>query len=400
MHSRHVGLAALTVVGALAFAGCGSSGSESSSGDASETYKIGFAVGQTGFMQQYDTPYLNAGRMAIDDFNAEGGVNGRKLEAVVADTKSTPDGAATAGLSLISKGANFAVISGDFDVGGPAAVQTTKQDVIGFSAGAGSTKFGPLGIGPLAYTMAGTATSQGAIMAEYAASQGVRRAYVLVDSAAGDFSKQLCEGFSLRFKQVVGGNAVAGTDTFKQTDQSLATQVTRLRGAAPDGVMMCSYMPGAGNAIRQIRAAGIKTPIFGQQDFDGDAWKKAVPNVSDVYYPAIGSIYGDDPDEQVNTFVERYTERYGKPANSFGIQGYAVLQAFKTAAERADSVEGTKLAGEFDQFKDVPLLVGPTRYSAHAHIRVSPTMRIMSITDGKTKFEKLATAEAVPTVGD
>ncbi len=67
-------------------------------------------------------------------------------------------------------------------------------------------------------------------------------------------------------------------------------------------------MPGEASAVKQIRAAGLDLPILGDEDLDGDYWKEAVPGLSDVYYSTYASIYGDDPDDQVNELVDRYKQ--------------------------------------------------------------------------------------------
>ena len=90
-----------------------------------------------------------------------------------------------------------------------------------------------------------------------------------------------------------------GVDTFMQEDTSIASQVTRYKDAAAkngeaDVMMVCSYVPGAAAAIRQIRAAGIKAPIIGGDSMDGDFWVKGIPNLSDHYAVTFGSKYGDD----------------------------------------------------------------------------------------------------------
>jgi branched-chain amino acid transport system substrate-binding protein len=400
-------LAALATV--LALVACGSDDSDESSasggqGGGGKPLTIGFAIGKTGYIQQFDVPYRRAAELAIEDINAKGGILGRKLQAVEADNKSKPEESGRAALEVLDQGAELVVISGDFDVGAPAAVEAQKQNKIGYSAGAGSTKFGPEGIGPLAFTMAGAAFAQGAIMAEYGAKEkSFKRAYVVLDTLGGDFSKQACDGFAARFEQLNGKGSVVGKDTFSQDDASVAAQVTRLKSLStqPDVVMICSYMPGAANFMRQMRAAGINTPIFGEQDFDGDSWKNAAPGISNVYYCAVTSIYGDDPDEAVNELYARYEDKFGDPPpNGVAVQGYAVLQAFQKAAEEAKSTDGDKVANVLQGFTDVPLLVGSTSYNEKYHLRITPEMRIMEVQDGKTSFLKTWQPEVVPGITD
>ncbi len=66
--------------------------------------------------------------------------------------------------------------------------------------------------------------------------------------------------------------------------------------------MLCTMMPGAVSAIKQIRAAGIKSMILNGSGVDGSYWLNAVPDLSNFYVPVQGSIYGDDPNPKVNEF--------------------------------------------------------------------------------------------------
>ena len=74
-----------------------------------------------------------------------------------------------------------------------------------------------------------------------------------------------------RWKELSGGD-VAGQDLFLNSDASIATQVSRLRAANPDVIVISSFPPGGASAIKQIRAAGIDTPIVTDEAFDGSSW--------------------------------------------------------------------------------------------------------------------------------
>ena len=52
------------------------------------------------------------------------------------------------------------------------------------------------------------------------------------------------------------GAAIVGRDTFKNDDASIASQITRIKELPeqPDVIMLCSVMPGAAAAVRQLRA--------------------------------------------------------------------------------------------------------------------------------------------------
>jgi branched-chain amino acid transport system substrate-binding protein len=386
----------------LAVAGltaCGSSSNSSgSSSKKSGPITIGFVIGKTGVLESYDTPAATAAKYAIADINKAGGVDGRQIKTVEADMKSKPELAGTAATDVISKGADILITPCDFDLGSPAAIQAQKAGKIGISTCAASTNFGPQGVGDLAYTMGTAGVTEGAAAAEWAYDkQKYRSAYLLWDNTL-DQNKQASAAFKARW-QALGGKLV-GEDTFKQDDQSIAAQVTRIKqlSTKPDFLYMSSYQPGFAKAIKQVRAAGIDSPIVGGSDLDGDYWKSAVPNLSNVFFTAYASIYGDDPNPKVNELVTRYTQQAGKkPDVSAFLTGYATVQAIVEAIKEAGgSTDGKTLTAKMQAFNAKPFLL-KTSFTPQWHISLKREVRILKIEGGKTSTAGTWNAQDVPT---
>ncbi len=100
---------ALVLVLALGVAACGSdsdSGSESSSGAASsgEPIKLGILAGLTGDSSAIGVPYVKGVELAVEELNADGGVDGRKVEIETADNKTEPVAGVQAGMKLVRTG--------------------------------------------------------------------------------------------------------------------------------------------------------------------------------------------------------------------------------------------------------------------------------------------------------
>ena len=70
---------------------------------------------------------------------------------------------------------------------------------------------------------------------------------------------------------------------------------------------MLASFPGGSPALKEIRAA-YDGPIMLAAAFSGTFWLKATPHLSDVWVPAFGSSYGDDPRPDVNEFFKEYEE--------------------------------------------------------------------------------------------
>jgi branched-chain amino acid transport system substrate-binding protein len=388
-------IACLLAVGVSA---CGSSSGSTGKPSESGPITIGFVIGKTGVLESYDVPAETAAKYAIADINTAGGVGGRQIKTIEADMKSKPELAGTAATDVISKGAEIVITPCDFDLGSPAAIVAQKAGKIGISTCAASTNFGPQGVGDLAYTMGTAGVTEGAAAAEWAfQKQQYKSAYLLWDNTL-DQNKQASAAFKARWKAL--GGTLAGEDTFKQDDQSIAAQVTRIKqlSAKPDFIYMSSYQPGFAKAIKQVRSAGIDSPIVGGSDLDGDYWKSAVPNLSNVYFTAYASIFGDDPNPKVNQLVDRYTKQSGKkPDVSAFLTGYATVQAVVEAIKEAGgSTDGKALTAKMQAFTNAPFLL-KTSYTPQFHISLKREVRILKIEDGKTTTAGTWNAQDVPT---
>ncbi len=359
---------------------------------------IGFAVAESGWMNAYDGPPLKGAMMAIDDFNAKGGILGKQIKAVVSDTKTDTVQGAKAAAEVIAKGAQFMAVSCDYDMGAPAATVANDNQIIALAFCASDAKMGVQGIGPYAFTMEIYGQGEGAVGAAYAWKRGWRKAYGLLDASL-EYDKSICDGFLEHWKKL--GGEVVGADTFMQEDASIASQITRYKQAAaengePDVMMLCSVVPGAVSAIRQIRAAGIEVPIIGGDSMDGDYWVEGVPGLNDHYAVTFGSKYQDDPRAAVNDFFKRYKDKYGEPESSFPLNGYSVIEAIKIAAERAGSLDSDAVLAELNKFDKQPLLWGATTFSDQMHIDLVHPMAVIQIQNGKGSFADLITVDDPP----
>ena len=378
--ARPLALAALVPVGVAA---CGST--TASKGP----IVIGAAIAESGDLAPFDEPPLTAERLAIADINKQGGVLGRKLKLVVVDMHSVPSDGTRAALQVLDEGAQMVIVSCDYDTGAPAAITAQSHNEIAFSTCAAAPQFGPKGIGPLAYTMADAAQSEGMIESQYAVkTKGCKTGYLFTDTDLAYFigvASGWQQGFPLAGGKIVGSSSFtqAGLNAPAVVDKFLALKPT------PQCALLAFNAFDGGAVLRQLRASGYKGAIFGSNSWDGNYWKSLSPNLSNFYFTDYGSIYGDDPNPAVNKLVVRWRDanKGALPENSNLLTGYAVIQAYAKAVEEAGSLDTAKVAAELDKFTNVPLIVGPTTFSVpNLHITLTRPMEIMQIQNGKTKY--------------
>jgi branched-chain amino acid transport system substrate-binding protein len=113
-------------------AGGQSGGTGSGAVSAGGTIKLGFVTDLTGGLGSSFSTTAAGAQALVDKVNATGGVDGRKLQLLVADTASSPTQAVVAIQSLLSRGAfGIITVSGVSPVGSYAALQKQSVPVVG-----------------------------------------------------------------------------------------------------------------------------------------------------------------------------------------------------------------------------------------------------------------------------
>lgn len=346
---------------------------------------VGFATAKSGWMEAYDTPATHAALIRIDEINAAGGLNGRRLRALFADTKTDRAQAAKAALGLLDEGADMLVVSCDYDFGAPAALAAEKAGKVSMFLCAEDAKAGIQGVGRHSFSGSIIAAVQGATMAEWAyRRRNVRSAYVLLDTMI-EYNKSICKGFDW-MAESLKDLKVLGRDSFKNDDASVAAQITRIKALPrePEAIMLCSYAPGGASATRQIRAAGIRSLILNGSAMDGSYWLGAVPDLSDFVVPVQGSIYGDDPNPKVEAFNKTFEQKFGaRPSSMYAYPGYILLDLWARAVERARTTEAEAVVAQLNRMSQEPTLFGPRSFSERLHIQDRVPLLISEIRKGK-----------------
>lgn len=360
---------------------------------------VGFATAASGFMQAYDKPAQDAAMIRIEEINKAGGLLGKKIKAVFADTKTDQAEGAKAGLAVLDQGADLVIVSCDYDFGAPAALQAQAANKVSFFLCAESVKAGIPGVGPYSFSASVLAPVQGATMSEWAyKKKNARTFYRLLDSWTV-YNKGICDGFDWEMPKLKDATLV-GSDTFKNDDASIASQITRIKSLPkePDAIMLCTMMPGGVSAVKQIRAAGIKSMILNGSGMDGSYWLNAVPDLSNFYVPVQGSIYGDDPNPKVGEFNKKYKEATGgDPSSQYVYPGYVLIDVWAKAVERAKTTDTEAVVAELEKMNNEPTLFGPRTFSKELHHQNQGRYLIVDTEQGKPKVvDEWTISEKIP----
>lgn len=324
--------------------GCG--GSDSKSSD--NAVKVGGLLEMTGGSASFGISSKNGIDLAFQEINANGGVlGGKKLELVIADTKSEASEATNGMQKLISQDKVAAVI-------GP----NQSSAVIAASAinnGAKVLGITPMGTNPDITVDPGSGKTreynyracfidpfQGTVMASFASKDlGVQKAAILIDNTS-DYSKGLAKFFKENFEKN-GGNVVI-EEAFLQKDTDFKSTLTKIKAANPDFIYIPGYYQEVGLIVKQAREIGLNVPMAG-----GDGWDSAkLPEIAgkealnNTYF---SSLYSPDDSSEVNKkFVEEYQKAYNAKPDVFAALAYDSAKLVVNAIKEANSADPAKIA--------------------------------------------------------
>src|SRR5436305_7790247 len=183
---RGRGRLAIAAAGVLALALIGSALASNSASNAKKPIVIGWAFDGNGNMAPFDGPALAAAKLRVNQINAKGGVNGRKLRIQTCDTQGNkPDVARACALRLLGAKANVIFTTCDVDLAAPVVTAAINRGTLAVAPCIGTDQMGPKRFAPkgrLAFSFGNVAQDEGSAMAQYAWSKGWRRAGLAPDT--------------------------------------------------------------------------------------------------------------------------------------------------------------------------------------------------------------------------
>lgn len=359
--------------------------------------RIGFPVPLTGPYATEAQDQVRCAQLAIDEFNAAGGLNGRKAELLPRDDKLNPGEAATRTLELIEKD------KADFIVGSlSASVQlavnnVTKQRNVIYNSISQSDQIDALpDWSRTTFHEAMTPHMTAGAVGRYAFKTfGKRVVFLSADYAYG---AEMVAGFK-------AAGAPMGIEVLAEMKHPLGTTdfstlLPRIAAMKPDVLCLCNFGRDQQIAVKQATDFGLKRsthiviPVIlytARVAAGAQAYEGVVGGTS--YYWGIESSV-----PSAKAFNDRYRHAYdGKVPSDYGALGYAGVRAVLAGAQKAGSTETAKvidaLSGmTYDFYK------GPETYRACDHQAVQSLFIVQSKSKGMANpydvFEVIATEPA------
>jgi branched-chain amino acid transport system substrate-binding protein len=356
---------------------------------------IGWAFDSKGAMAPFDNPALAAAKLRVNQLNAKGGVNGRKIQINTCDTQGNdPATSKACALRLLSEKAAVLFTTCDVELAAPVVQVAIDRGVLAVASCIGTDQMGPKRFGPkgrLAFSFGNVAQDEGSAMAQYAYNRGWRTAALATDTIIIYF-RNVVQAFEARFKQL-GGKIVA-----KETYQSLGGNNVQNAVSRLNDVKAAVYVTSTAGAfgalstfISGLRSLGNNTPVLNSWAGDGTYWLPNNPKVTNYWFVTFASSFGDDPSRAVNALASQV-----HAATGGFVTGPSAVDGVVTAIKRAHgSTKGIVLAKIMEHFRNVPTISGNVSFSPKLHTVFGRRYRVIRIQDNVPKLVGTIVAKVV-----
>ena len=295
---------------------------------------IGTAQDLSGPIVAFSKQAVNGMRMRVDEINAAGGINGRKLKLVVEDHGYDPKKAVLAAQKMVQRDKIFASIG---SIGTPTAVASMpifldKDVLFLFPLSAARQMYEPLN--KLKFSFAAPYYDQmRAGLKKLVKDKGHKTVCALYQD--DDFGKEVFGGGEHGLKDL--GMKYAEVTTFKRGATDFSSQVAKLKGAGCQVVVMGTIIRETIGTLVTARKLGFNADFIGTTASYTHLIHALGKGAVEGFYSActINYPYADDPSKNVRDWMASYKKKFGSDGDIFAVYGYSMISMFATAAEKA-----------------------------------------------------------------
>lgn len=334
-------LLSVMMVIALAFsclAGCtGGSGSGSeSTGEGSEAsggvFRIGAIGPATGAAAIYGTAVKNGAQIAVDEINADGGINGVRIEYNFQDDVHDAEKSVNAYNTLKDWG--MQMLLGTVTTA-PCLAVADKAVLDNMFMITPSASSPDVLAGPNIFQVCFTDPNQGSKSAEYIADNKLAAKIGIIYDSSDVYSS----GIEAKFKEEAAdrGLEIVSEAAFTADSRTdFQTQLKQAQDAGAELVFLPIYYQEASIILKQAKSdMGYEPVFFGVDGMDGILTVENFDTSLAEDVMLLTPFAADSEDEAVQSFVKKYKEQYGDTPNQFAADAYDGIYAIKAAAEKA-----------------------------------------------------------------
>jgi branched-chain amino acid transport system substrate-binding protein len=273
-----------------------------------ETIKIGFIAPLTSGPSQWGQGVLNMMTIAVDEVNANGGINGKRIELIIEDGRCDSKAAVEAANKLIHFD-KVNIIFGGACSSETSAIAPILQDNKVFGIANTSTATGILNDCEYCFRTSPPNIEQAKKIADIAVNKyGIKSIVFLTEQ--GTYSRSLSDDFIRAFSEL--GGLVVDDIEFGVEQADMRVEITKVKSISSDAVFVSVQSPiSALNITKQMLEVGFDKQIIGSSVFvNVGAFKNSEIDLPESAFSA--NMFVDVEKPKMKALIEKYGSLYGE----------------------------------------------------------------------------------------
>lgn len=327
---RKLSMLVILVMSVAGFSGCAASTSNSAKSGGSGTIRIGQTVALTGERTTIGE-YLSAGaKMAVDEINKSGGINGKKVELIQEDSASDNQSMVNAYNKLLNSNVvailcndvstqNFAISALSNKSKMPTFVGGTNPNLLN-----GNDWF-------FRFRPSDEIAAQAAV--KYAI-QTLGKKKIAIAHLTDDFGKA---GGALLKKYVEQfGGTIATEQSFNFGEKDMAAQLTNIKNSGAEVIIDWADTTTGATMMKQNKELGINLPFIGSAAHGTPTTIKLAGDAANGVYVVMDGQITQLTDAKSQDWVKKFKELYNKNPEFNSTGTYDAIYLLKKAIENAN----------------------------------------------------------------
>ena len=325
----------------------------SSEASSDKVFKIGGIGPVTGAAAVYGLAVKNGAQIAVDEINADGGINGYQIEFNFQDDEHDAEKSVNAYNTLKDWG--MQVLMGTVTSAPCVAVadKTNADNMFQITPSGSSVECAQ---NPNVFRVCFSDPDQGAASATYIAENKLAEKIAVIYDSSDVYSSGIYERFASEAANQ--GLEIVDAEAFTaDSNKDFSTQLQKAKDAGADLVFLPIYYTEASLILKQADTMGYAPKFFGCDGMDGILQVENFDTKLAEGLMLLTPFAADAQDELTQKFVTSYKENYGETPIQFAADAYDAIYAIKAAMEEADITPETSVSDTCDKMKEAMLKI-------------------------------------------
>ncbi len=347
--------------------------------------KIGAILAVTGPASFLGAPEAKTLEMLAEEINANGGINGSKIELIIKDSGANPEKAISFAKQLMEEEKVFAII-------GPSTSGETmkikdlmeKGKTILMSCAAAEVIVNP--VAKYVFKTPQKDSFAVRMIFQQMKDMGINKIGVVVGNTGfGKAGKAQLEKIAPEY-----GIDIAIAEVYDKKATDLTAVVTKVKAAGVQAVVNWSIVPAQAIVAKNMKQIGFDVPLFQSHGFGNIKYVEAAGAAAEgIIFPAgrllVADMLPDDnPQKAVLTkYKADYEAKYGESASTFGGHAYDAFMILVKAIEQAGN-DPEKVRDAIENMKGFVGTGGVFNFSPEDHNGLGiDSFEMLTVKDGK-----------------